>query len=149
MTAVNHALTGALIGFSVSNPLIAVPAAFLSHFVLDALPHFGFKNLQERGRGFAALLITDMFACYAIVAMLVIFQPAGWPVAAVAAFFAASPDFMWAPDYVRYIKNREQRGLSNPLMRFHSWIQWYQKPPGALIEVIYGFGAMLLLATVV
>jgi len=41
MTATNHALTGAAIGLLVGEPLIAVPAAIASHFICDALPHYG------------------------------------------------------------------------------------------------------------
>ena len=33
MRATNHALTGAIIGLTVQNPWVALPAAFLSHFV--------------------------------------------------------------------------------------------------------------------
>ena len=40
MTATNHALTGAAIGFIVGVPAIAIPLALISHFVLDAIPHF-------------------------------------------------------------------------------------------------------------
>ena len=40
MTAPNHALTGALIGLTISNPALALPLAFLSHLVCDAIPHY-------------------------------------------------------------------------------------------------------------
>ncbi len=41
MTGFNHAVTGALIAGAVGNPFLAIPLAFASHFVLDAIPHFG------------------------------------------------------------------------------------------------------------
>ena len=40
----NHILSGALIGSYVANPAVAVVLSFMSHFVLDALPHFGYKT---------------------------------------------------------------------------------------------------------
>ena len=44
MTATNHALSGALIGLAVMQPILALPLAFVSHFMLDAVPHFGFDE---------------------------------------------------------------------------------------------------------
>lgn len=41
MLITNHVLTGALLGSVVARPAAAAGAGFLSHFVLDAVPHFG------------------------------------------------------------------------------------------------------------
>ncbi|KKR05412.1 MAG: hypothetical protein UT33_C0011G0123 [Candidatus Peregrinibacteria bacterium GW2011_GWC2_39_14] len=38
-----HMLTGAVIGKVVEKPELIIPIAFLSHFVLDAIPHYDFK----------------------------------------------------------------------------------------------------------
>jgi hypothetical protein len=38
MTATNQVLTGAVLGMVLANPWVALPAAFLSHFVLDSVP---------------------------------------------------------------------------------------------------------------
>ncbi len=149
MTAINHALTGAVIGLTFSNPITAVVGAFASHFILDALPHFGFRNLNERGRRFGAMLLSDMLLCYILVALLVILQPEQWFIACIAAFAAASPDFMWAPDYIRTLRGKNERGVSNPLKWFHSVIQWYQKPPGAFLELLYAVAIIALLATLI
>lgn len=35
-----HVLVGAAIVYKIPNPLISIPAAFLSHFILDELPHW-------------------------------------------------------------------------------------------------------------
>jgi hypothetical protein len=40
VTAPNHALTGALIGLSVANPVLALPLAFVSHLLQDTVPHY-------------------------------------------------------------------------------------------------------------
>lgn len=40
MLEFNHSLTGAFIAYSIPNPLVSLPTAFLSHFVLDLLPHW-------------------------------------------------------------------------------------------------------------
>ncbi|MFZ1324307.1 MAG: hypothetical protein WAQ57_04090 [Candidatus Saccharimonadales bacterium] len=43
MHTVNHAAAGAGIALAVRQPLLALPLALASHFVLDALPHYGKK----------------------------------------------------------------------------------------------------------
>lgn len=40
MTATGHAIVGAAIATQVTNPLLALPLAFLSHYVCDKLPHW-------------------------------------------------------------------------------------------------------------
>lgn len=42
MTATTHALAGALIAGSISNPIASITASFLSHFALDFIPHWDF-----------------------------------------------------------------------------------------------------------
>ena len=49
MTASNHVAAGALIG-AVINPWLAAPAAVTSHFVLDAMPHYGYEGERELKR---------------------------------------------------------------------------------------------------
>src|SRR6202050_887638 len=47
MTLTNHLLTGVHLAMVFPAP-IAIPLAFASHFILDALPHFGYKTIEER-----------------------------------------------------------------------------------------------------
>ena len=61
MTATNHALTGAIIGFTVVAPL-AFLVAILSHFVLDAIPHFGANvpdNMHIKNIWFKKYLVAE------------------------------------------------------------------------------------------
>ena len=41
MTTANHLVVGAIIGVAIKQPLVALPVAYGSHFVLDALPRYG------------------------------------------------------------------------------------------------------------
>ena len=41
MLITNHVLSGALLGLTAPTPASAAARGFVSHFVLDALPHFG------------------------------------------------------------------------------------------------------------
>lgn len=45
-----HTVAGVAIGAAVSNPILAIPAAFFSHFLLDIAPHWdeiGLGRLEE------------------------------------------------------------------------------------------------------
>ena len=44
MTATNHALTGAIIGLVIGEPVLAIALAFASHFICDALPPVGSQD---------------------------------------------------------------------------------------------------------
>ncbi len=147
MTAINHALTGAVIGLLVGEPILAVPAAIASHFVCDALPHFASRMPKEkllRTRGFRNYLIIEAVLCFALVVSLFIIQPAHWLLASICAFAATSPDFLWIN---RYIKTRRgQKWRSSSFARFAGGIQWFQRPVGAFVEVAWFVAAIALLA---
>lgn len=146
MRAINHALTGALIGLTVGEPVVAVPAAFLSHFICDALPHYDFsgkKGESIRQSEFRVLLYVDIVACVLLVMMLGLRKPQHWLLAAICAFLAASPDFLWLP---RYLKRGEADLWRPPqLLRFASTIQWFQRPIGWTVEAAWFVGCMVLL----
>ncbi len=148
MTATNHALTGTVIGLAVAQPLIALPAAFLSHFVCDALPHYASADPPEnvlKTKGFRNYLLADAGFCGLIVLVLAVTRPEYWLLAAFCAFLAASPDFLWIN---RYIKTRA--GLKWHPSRLSRWaldIQWFAKPIGALFEVAWAAAAIIIIAT--
>ncbi|MDL2342076.1 MAG: hypothetical protein QFB87_03300 [Patescibacteria group bacterium] len=145
MTATNHALTGALIGLAVGNPYIAVPAALASHFVCDALPHFGAGNKQTSQSWFRNLLILEFLLCVTLVFVLAVTQPAHWLLAASCAFVATSPDFMWIKQFLRAQRGRIPTADSSMLLRFHAGIQWFERPIGAVFEVAWALSALILL----
>lgn len=59
MTATNHALSGALIYMVLPLP-IAIPVAFISHFVLDSLPHYGVDHNKRNTSGiYKAIVYSD------------------------------------------------------------------------------------------
>jgi len=150
MMAINHALTGAVIGLTVTKPVIAIPLALVSHFVCDALPHFGVQasgSTWLSSKRFARLLVVDMLLCVALVAVLFATGPAHWLVASICAFVATSPDAFWLPMYIRTLKGQKQVVRPNWFMRFAAWIQWYERPLGALVEATwFSAGIVFLLA---
>lgn len=146
MTATNHALTGAIIGLVVGQPLLAVPAAVASHFICDALPHFK-SNLPDKvmlkTKGFRNYLIVDASLCVLLVAILAIFQPQHWLLASVCAFAATSPDLLWINKYLRIRRGKSWQ--RNSFAKFAGGIQWFQRPIGAVVEVAWFIAAIIIL----
>lgn len=146
MTATNHALTGAVIGLVIGQPWVAVPAAVISHFVCDALPHAGSEERSDRvikTASFRNYLLTDASLCVALVGVLAFFQPEHWFLAAVCAFLATSPDLFWIN---RFLKARAGRHWKPGVYsKFARNIQWFQKPIGAVVEVAWFVAALTIL----
>jgi hypothetical protein len=148
--AINHAFSGALIGLSIANPVSALPLAFVSHFVVDAIPHFGVSGFEDvRGKWFNASLILDAALCVVLVGFLAFLQPRQWLLAAACAFLATSPDFMWVPNYLRAQRGTLIRQNTHWLLRLHANIQWFERPIGGVIEVVWFVAGVLLISTFV
>ncbi|MFZ1248879.1 MAG: hypothetical protein WAQ24_00995 [Candidatus Saccharimonadales bacterium] len=151
MTATNHSLTGALIGLSIANPWLAVPIAFASHFVLDAIPHFGFKGKLTDDEllwrpAFKVLLAVEAILCFIIVVALWQTQPQHWSVAAICAFTAASPDLYSAPRFFKVNGITHNEVKWNRFRRFHHAIQT-ERVWGAGIELVWLIGTLSLFLT--
>jgi len=149
MTAINHALTGAAIGLIIGEPLVAVPAALTSHYVCDALPHFGF-NLRAPAKrkaistnGFRNYLLAEAALCLALVVVLALLKPQNWLLAAVCAFLAAAPDLFSVKRYLAIRHGRYWR--PNLYSRFASNIQWFERPIGAAVEAAWLIAALVIL----
>lgn len=148
MTATNHALTGAIIGLVIGSP-IALPLAFLSHYVLDALPHFGWPGEEKarlKSKLFRNYLIIEAHLCFLIVIVLFVTQPANWFLAASCAFLAALPDWF---SFGRFQDGRKGKPHKpNSYERFASWIQWFERPIGAIVEIAWVASAIFILANI-
>lgn len=149
MTAANHALTGTAIGLVIGQPILALPLALISHYVLDALPHF------ESGQGehaytkkwFHNYLKAEFLVCVLIVAVLFWLQPAYWLLASVCAFVAAAPDLA---SIKRFVLQKDGKHY-NPgrYARFASKIQWFEKPIGAVVEVFWAIAMLAVILPIV
>ncbi|MFI5270658.1 MAG: hypothetical protein ACHQT9_01260 [Candidatus Saccharimonadales bacterium] len=147
MRAINHALTGAAIGFIVTEPALSVPLAFASHFVLDVIPHSGSsrdKNVELKSKMFKYILIIDSILCILFIAILALFHPHNWVIAAICAFVAAMPDFYSFPKYLRARRNKNQKeqGLYG---KFASNIQWFERPIGWFVEAAWFIALIIIL----
>ncbi len=136
MTTSNHILAGTLIALTVKTPLLVLPLAFMSHFLLDALPHYGYEG-SGYSEAFRHKLTYVMEALGAIGILLLAASGAlGWSLVLLAAFFAVLPDFEWLYRYFLF----ERKGLEPPktfLTDFHRKIQWCERSWGIIPEVIF------------
>lgn len=146
MTAINHALTGTVIGLLVGQPLIAVPAAVASHYVCDALPHFG-TNLPEKvvlkSNKFRSYLMVEAVLCFALVVCLAVFRPEYWLLAIVCAFAAAAPDFLSINRYL--VVRRGKHWQPGRYTKFAKDIQWFERPIGAVVEIAWFVAAVAII----
>ena len=74
MTATNHGLSGYLMGAVLPLPL-AIPAAFLSHFILDKIPHYGVDNNQKNSsRVYKLIVFGDVILALCLLAAGIFLQ---------------------------------------------------------------------------
>ena len=144
MTATNHVLTGALIGAVIVTPVVALPLAFVSHFVLDALPHFTDKTLALNSRKFMVILGLDMLLALTVLVVIMVLQPAHWRLLLACGVFASAPDLMWLPLYIRGLYSIKAHPF-NRIQRFHDGIQWSVSPQGIRIELAWFTGVLAIL----
>jgi hypothetical protein len=150
MRAINHAMTGAVIGLVVAEPVVALPAALVSHYILDAIPHYDDKRLPDakkyRTAYFRNLLYADALLCLALIILLATSQPFSWQLAAVCAFLGVAPDFLWLGGYRKAINGAKKLVSKTAYTKFARRIQWFERPIGAVVEVAWFAATLLLLA---
>lgn len=147
MTATNHALTGAVIGLVTGEPLLALPAALVSHFICDAIPHFGSASppqVKLRNNSFRNYLVVEFCLCVLLVACLAFFRPEHWFLASACAFLATSPDLLWINRYLKIRRGKHWK--RSAYARFAGNIQWFEKPIGAAVEAAWFVAAIVVIA---
>ncbi|MDL2363441.1 MAG: hypothetical protein QFB86_03635 [Patescibacteria group bacterium] len=146
MRAINHALTGAVIGLAIHQPLIAPISAVASHYLCDMLPHFG-RNREDteelKSIFFRNLLYLDALMCGILVSAIAYIHPVYWKQAVLCAFLAAAPDFLSAPKYFTVRRNKKWK--PSLYSRFASSIQWFERPIGAFVEIAWFVAGLTLI----
>jgi hypothetical protein len=144
LTLANHFLAGGLIAVTVKQPVLVIPLAVASHFVLDALPHQGYN----RG-GYATSLkhkTTYVVEGASVIVTALLFTTGvfGWNLATLAGVLAILPDAEWPYRYFLY----ERKGKRPPetfITRFHRNIQWCERPWGWVFELALFIAGFILL----
>jgi hypothetical protein len=141
MTISNHVLVGSLIAVTIKEPALVLPLALLSHYAIDALPHFGYPGHGGYGEALKhkATLAVEGLNIIGIIILLFTVHFSVWVVSA-AVILALLPDIEWPYRYLFF----ERKGLKPPetiLTRFHGRIQWCERWWGIFVEV--GFFAVV------
>jgi hypothetical protein len=135
MTTSNHVLVASLIAVTIKDPVIVLPLAFLSHFILDALPHYGYAGHGGYIEAFKhkTTFVMEGLGLIGIVILLFTIHFSVCVVTA-AVILSILPDFEWVIRYFFY----ERKGLKPPntlTSRFHNKIQWCERPWGIFVEI--------------
>ena len=145
MTLTNHYMTGVGIAIITKNPYIALPLATSSHYLLDSLPHYGFRDWESRDKKiFRTMLVIDVFVFVLLLNFLIEASVPNWYY--LAGFFGYLPDVAWiyiwiGPEKFGTIKSTRE----NAINKFHSNIQSFERVWGIIPEIIYGLVMFSLL----
>lgn len=142
MTGINHAITGALIATAVTNPVLMVPIAFVSHLALDSLPHFGEVHGFRKKLTKSVWLIDGLL----LVALAIWFGGNAQWLALLGAVVAISPDFVWI--YRLMVEEKFGKYPPTPLSgfnKFHAGIQKFESRKGLLVDIIWFLAGSYLL----
>lgn len=154
MTLTNHALTGALVAVAVGHPAFAIPLALLSHFAIDALPHFGLPYTdvftRNKSRLFRAVVSLDTALFVAAFALLLVLANQTVPVwlVVVCILVACVPDFAWVARFIREVSTGQwhPEGRVNGL---HKKVQWCEHPWGLIVEACWAIAMVYLITAFV
>lgn len=136
MTGFSHTTTGIAIALAVHNPALALPLAFVSHFVLDAIPHYGDDLLDGSDKFFQRFIVADAIAGFGIAILMMYLVPEHYMLIALCGVMATAPDLMWLPNHIRQIKKQPSKP-HNILMRWHHDIQFEHPVWGIAGEVLW------------
>lgn len=146
MTGLNHALTGAAVAVTINRPILSLPAAFTSHFIIDALPHWDYK-IPGHHRLRQVVIGLDMGMSLLLLGLLsYVLEVDSW-LLFLGGFLAILPDAMWLP-YILFNRPSpvDRQSLLHRLRRLHFQIQWSESTPGLILEAAW---FMTFLLTVV
>jgi hypothetical protein len=145
MTGLNHALAGALVAAAINKPIIALPAALVSHFALDAIPHWDYKIKPHIARRQVVMLADLVFSLALLLVLSITVDANPWLVI-FGGLLGILPDVMWLRFFItgRPSITGSPKRLINRLRRFHFWIQWDESSRGFFVELLW-FPLMLWL----
>lgn len=139
MNTLNHSATGASIAITLGNPAVALPLAFVSHFVLDALPHYGYPNnggYVEALKHKKYILFSMGYETLGFLILIILLLGQSWLVW-IAALVALSPDLKWPYRYWFFERKGQDPPEADVVTKFHQWVQWCERPWGIIAEIAF------------
>lgn len=142
-----HAAAGAAIGALMPNPLIAIPVAIASHYILDMVPHWQ-ETLAPYNPNFKTYIRIpiDLFLAIGIVSAIAFWNPLSASTIWIAAIAANVPDL----DALFVLKRRLlEKGVLKKYWDWHCKIQnetskFYGVVPQVfviIVALVVGYGA--------
>jgi hypothetical protein len=129
MLVTNHVLSGAVIGAaSRSRPASAFVLGVLSHFALDAVPHWG---KWERHFSFMQVAVPDGLAGLAVMGAMTAIAPRGGRLAVLAGMAGAALPDLDKPAVIFFGRSP----WPQPVNRFHLEIQQHEEDRHLKVEV--------------
>lgn len=148
MTTCNHMLVGTIIAVTIREPLTAVPLAFLSHFLLDALPHFGNTNSRLNAhQKFTKYFTVEIISLLGI-AYLLSLNLYGTNLVTLCVVAAIIPDTEWPIRYFLFQRKGKQAPPSLTA-EFHKKIQWLEREWGLVVEILFFVIGFLILKSLI
>jgi hypothetical protein len=138
MTGLNHAATGALVAVAIHNPVVALPAALLSHFLIDAIPHWNYQVPKQIARR-QVIMLADLTLSLALLLLLALTVDANPYLIIAGGLLGIMPDMMWLRFFIsgRPSVHGSPKRMINRLRRFHFWIQWSETSWGFFVELCW------------
>ncbi len=142
MLLTNHTLTGVLLGLTIDDPLLLAPAGVASHLLLDVVPHFSPDARKDYNPSFRSTIFLVWGSLdFAVSVIVTIGACLAWPRRAghiaLGVVAADLPDLTYIP-IVLFGRRRTDRvpGYKS-VINFLVRIQWYERPPGIITEVLW------------
>ncbi len=142
MIGLNHVLAGTFL--AVITPVEHLPylplIALASHFILDAVPHYGNDETALVGsHKFRRILQIDASLCVLAVSFALYLYPDKYLWILIGAFFAAAPDILWL------FEHRAKRRIARLYFALAKKIQWAEHPWAWSLEILWGMILITLL----
>ncbi|MEX1995189.1 MAG: hypothetical protein WD887_00215 [Candidatus Saccharimonadales bacterium] len=145
MVAINHALTGGLVAVAIGKPVLALPAALVSHFLIDMLPHWNYQ--VPGGPKLRPILIgIDMLASAAVLIFIGLGLGTETKLFIAGGILGIVPDLMWAP-YILHSRPApmDKKTPLHMVRRLHLKIQWNESTRGLVVEMAWLLLMLLLI----
>jgi hypothetical protein len=142
MTGLNHAVTGALVAVAIDKPILALPAAFLSHFAADFILHWDYK-LKPVYR--ELVIIMDLTLSLSLLLVLSIIFDDSKRLIIAGGLLGILPDAMWLPHIIRGEQSpMNGKSILHKVRLFHHKIQ-HELAIGAVVEAVWFIAAVVLI----
>ena len=135
MTGLNHAATGALVAVAVKQPTLALPLALVTHFAIDAIPHWNYKLT---GRLRKIVMRSDLILSLGLlITLALVLSGPSWLVIA-CGLLCIAPDAMWLPEILHGKPPVIHKStLVGHMRQLHRKVQWKEFAPGLYVEAVW------------